>query len=190
MCRFVPPCQPCSESSLSNGELRLMSMASSFDLSSSRADRYDQLDMQCPALLTDGDVVANQANFAAIVHAAFGWHWVGFYRVLDQELVLGPFQGPVACTRLPKGKGVCAEAWSSNAAVVVPDVHAFSGHIACSPLSQSELVLPVRDAAGAVRAVFDVDSAIPDDFEAEDAARMQRLLDANAHRLISVSHEE
>ena len=161
-----------------------MSFPNAFDLNASPAERYDQLDIQCGPLLEDADAVANQANFTAIVHAAFGWHWVGFYRVVGEELVLGPFQGPVACTRLQRGRGVCAAAWEQNEAVLVPDVEAFPGHIACSPLSRSELVLPVRDAHGVVRAVFDIDSSTVGDFDAADVARLQGLLDAHEHRLI------
>ena len=157
-----------------------MSSSAAFDLNAPRADRYDQLELQCGPLLEDDDAVANQANFAAIVHAAFGWHWVGFYRVSGDELVLGPFQGPVACTRLQRGRGVCAAAWEANEAVLVSDVEAFPGHVACSPLSRSELVLPVRDAVGQVRAVFDIDSVVEADFDAEDAYRIQRMLDRHA----------
>jgi len=159
-------------------EIRSMGTSPAFDPQSSRMERYDQLDLQCPAVLVDPDPIANQANFVAMVHMAFGWHWVGFYRVQGQELVLGPFQGPVACTRLHKGKGVCAAAWERNEAVVVRDVEAFPGHVACSPLSRSELVLPVRDDQGQVRAVFDIDSALIGDFDNADALRMQRLIDA------------
>ncbi len=161
-----------------------MASSPAFDSDAPRSARYDQLDQQCPALLTDASTVANQANFAALVHMAFGWHWIGFYLVEGDELVLGPFQGPVACTRLQRGRGVCAEAWSRNEAVLVDDVDAFPGHVACSPQSRSELVLPVRDATGAVRAVFDIDSARAADFNQEDAFRMQRLLDRVADQLI------
>lgn len=161
-----------------------MATHSAFDHASPRVKRYDQLDMQCPALLIDPDPVANQANFAALVHMAFRWHWVGFYTVDGDELVLGPFQGPVACTRLSRGKGVCATAWSRNEAVIVADVEAFPGHVACSPESRSELVLPVRNAEGEVAAVFDLDSASAGDFDAADAARLQSLLDAMSSRLL------
>lgn len=161
-----------------------MDSSASFDPTQSRSARYDQLDLQCPALLTDGDPVANQANFAALVHMAFGWHWVGFYRVAGEELVLGPFQGPVACTRLQRGKGVCAAAWDRNAAVIVEDVDAFPGHVACSAETRSELVLPVRDRKGHVRAVFDLDSTVPGDFGKEDAGRLQGLIDAVSDRLV------
>ena len=166
-----------------------MSFSAAFDLNAPRADRYDQLELQCGPLLKDADAVANQANFAAIVHAAFGWHWVGFYRVSGDGLVLGPFQGPVACTRLQRGRGVCAAAWEANEAVLVSDVEAFPGHVACSPLSRSELVLPVRDAAGQVCAVFDIDSVVEGDFGVEDAHRLQCMLDRHAHRFC-LDHED
>ncbi len=161
-----------------------MASPSAFDPHATRAERYDQLDEQCPALLTDASAVANQANFAALVHMAFGWHWVGFYSVDGDELVLGPFQGPVACTRLRRGRGVCAAAWERNEAVVVQDVDAFPGHVACSPESRSEMVLPVRDEEGNVWAVFDIDSAQPSDFTDEDARRLQCIIDGVAGRLI------
>lgn len=162
-----------------------MANAEAFDHSAPRTERYDQLDMQCRALLTDPDPIANQANFVALLHMAFGWHWVGFYRVAGDELVLGPFQGPVACTRLFKGKGVCAEAWARNAPVVVPDVDAFPGHVVCSAESRSELVLPVRNAAGEVAAVLDVDSVERGDFGQDDADRLQAMVDAVSHRLLN-----
>lgn len=165
-------------------ELRPMGSSAAFDMAAPRAERYDQLDIQCPALLSDPDPVANQANFAALVHMAFGWHWVGFYRVEGDALVLGPFQGPVACTRLPRGRGVCAAAWEGNAAVVVADVAAFPGHVVCSAASRSELVVPVRDIDGQVVAVFDMDSVHLADFDGADADRLQALIDGLAPRLI------
>lgn len=161
-----------------------MGASSAFDRTAPRQDRYDQLDLQCASLLVDADPVANQANFAALVSMAFGWHWVGFYRVEGDELVLGPFQGPVACTRLQRGRGVCAAAWARKEPVIVEDVDAFPGHVACSPESRSEIVLPVRDRQGEVRAVFDVDSALVGDFDATDAERLQRLVDAVADALL------
>lgn len=164
-----------------------MGATAAFDPMSSRADRYDQLELQCPAVLVDDDAVANQANFVALLHMAFGWHWVGFYRVEGDELVLGPFQGPVACTRLQKGKGVCAAAWEQNAAMVVQDVASFPGHVACSPLSQSELVLPVRDSDGVVRAVLDIDSVVRGDFDGQDAERLQSLIDGVSRALLGTA---
>ena len=167
-----------------------MSTHAAFDHQAPRFARYDQLRMQCPAVLVDADPVANQANFAAMVHMAFGWHWVGFYRVEGDELVLGPFQGPMACTRLQRGKGVCAAAWEANEAVVVADVEAFPGHVACSALSRSELVLPVRDGKGNVKAVFDLDSAEVGDFSWEDAAQLQAIIDGVAQALLVGYDEE
>ena len=164
-----------------------MADVAAFDHTTPREARYDQLEMQCAALLSDPDPVANQANFVALVNMAFGWHWLGFYRVLNGELVLGPFQGPVACTRLSKDKGVCAAAWSRNESVVVQDVDAFPGHVVCSAESRSELVVPVRDSEGQVRAVFDVDSDAVGDFTQVDADRLQRLIDGVASRLIEES---
>ena len=165
-----------------------MSFSAAFDLNATRAERYSQLDMQCGPLLDEPDGVANQANFSAVVHAAFGWHWVGFYKVRQNELVLGPFQGPVACTRLPEGRGVCAAAWARNEAVFVSDVDAFPGHVVCSPESRSELVIPVCDSDGQVCAVFDVDSDVRGDFDAEDVRRLQHLVDLHAHRFFPENH--
>ena len=161
-----------------------MSTHAAFDHQAPRSVRYEQLLMQCPAVLVDADPVANQANFAAMVHMAFGWHWVGFYRVEGDELVLGPFQGPMACTRLQRGKGVCAAAWEANEAVVVADVEAFPRHVACSALSRSELVLPVRDGHGNVKAVFDLDSVEVGDFSDEDAAQLQAIINGVAQALL------
>lgn len=141
-----------------------------------RQERYDALLPQVKALL-DGehDLVARMANTAAALHQALGVHWTGFYRVVDGELILGPFQGPVACTRIPHGKGVCGTAWANNATIVVPNVDAFPGHIACSPLSRSEIVVPVRDAHGRVVAVLDLDSSVPGDFGEADQQALETL---------------
>jgi len=114
---------------------------------------------QLKALLGDErDEIACMANIAAVLQEVFHFHWIGFYRVQGNELVLGPFQGPVACTRISYGKGVCGTSWAQNATLVVDDVDAFPGHIACSALSKSELVVPLRDANGNVKAVLDIDS--------------------------------
>lgn len=103
------------------------------------------------------DEIANMANTAALIHETFGFWWTGFYIVKDGQLVLGPFQGPVACTRIPFGKGVCGTAWKRGESIVVPDVELFPGHIACSSLSRSEIVVPIiRN--GEVVAVIDIDS--------------------------------
>ena len=119
---------------------------------------YKELIPQAESLL-DGetDEIACMANLAALLHRAFGFWWTGFYRVVGDELVLGPFQGPVACIHIPYGRGVCGTAWKRNETVVVPDVEEFPGHIACSSESRSEIVVPVRR-QGQVVAVLDIDS--------------------------------
>ena len=148
------------------------------DMTLPRASRLQQLVQPLQALM-EGERAgwANLANAAGAVFSATGWHWVGFY-VVDQaedNLVLGPFQGPVACTRLFRGKGVCAAAWEHNETQVVPNVHDFPGHVACSSASLSEVVLPVRNAAGEVVAVWDIDSAESDDFTAADVEALEAL---------------
>ena len=121
--------------------------------------------------------VANRANISAHLKDKGGWHWVGFYIVEEEseELVLGPFQGPIACTRLKKGKGVCAKSWIDNATVVVPNVHDFEGHVACSSLSNSELVITVRS-KGKVVAVIDIDSVEYDDFSTEQIRILEEVV--------------
>ena len=121
-------------------------------------EQYEQLLPQIEALLLgEDDVIANMANIAAALKEQFGWLWVGFYIVKKDELVLGPFQGPVACTRIKKGRGVCGAAWANAATLIVDDVENFPGHIACSSLSKSEIVVPVVQ-NNEVVAVLDVDS--------------------------------
>ena len=140
--------------------------------------KYKELLQEAEAL-TGGetDEIANMANLAAAIHAKFGFHWVGFYRVQGEELVLGPFQGPVACTRIRYGRGVCGTAWKEKRTLIVPDVDQFPGHIACSALSRSEIVIPiVRE--GAVVAELDIDSAELNTFDAVDEAWLTRLLTA------------
>jgi L-methionine (R)-S-oxide reductase len=117
------------------------------------------------------------ANVAAALHHAFGHHWVGFYRVLGDELVLGPFQGPVACLRIPYGKGVCGAAWEQKRTLVVPDVNQFPGHIACSPLSLSEIVVPVKGTNGQVAAILDLDSSELDAFDEVDRYHLEGIAD-------------
>lgn len=123
-----------------------------------KTDKYVMLYRQLESLL-DGetDEIANMANTAALIHETFGFWWTGFYIVKDSQLVLGPFQGPVACTRIPYGKGVCGTAWERGGSIVVPDVELFPGHIACSSLSRSEIVVPLIK-NGEVVAVLDIDS--------------------------------
>ncbi|MGE5357145.1 MAG: GAF domain-containing protein [Deltaproteobacteria bacterium] len=107
---------------------------------------------------SETDVIANMANISAGLHHTFGWLWVGFYLVRGEELVLGPFQGPMACSRISYGKGVCGSAWQKRQSILVPDVEKFPGHIACSGLSVSEIVVPVFDSQSNIIAVLDVDS--------------------------------
>ncbi|MFZ1660281.1 MAG: GAF domain-containing protein, partial [Flavobacteriales bacterium] len=141
-----------------------------------RAERYAALLPQVRALLaTERDAVAAMANLCAAIKEVFGWHWVGFYRVIGNELVVGPFQGPVACSPIAHGKGVCGTAWAEARTIIVPDVDAFPGHIACSAFSRSEIVLPLRGKSGAVAAVLDIDSAELDDFNAVDESALAEL---------------
>lgn len=138
---------------------------------------YVSLLPQIRSLIADEpNVIANLANVAAALREALGFFWVGFYLVEGQELVLGPFQGPVACTRIAYGKGVCGQAWAEARTIVVPDVHRFPGHIACSAASQSEIVVPVVQ-DGEVIMVLDVDSDQRNSFDQTD----RRYLDELAH---------
>ena len=125
-----------------------------------KEEQYKLLVSQITSLI-DGekDLIAVMSNVAAAIHQTMGFWWTGFYRVLGDELVLGPFQGPVACMHIPYGKGVCGTAWQRAETVVVPDVEQFPGHIACSSESKSEIVVPVFDNVGKVIAVLDIDSA-------------------------------
>jgi GAF domain-containing protein len=127
--------------------------------------------------LIDGeaDLIANLANIAAALKEQFGWFWVGFYLVKKEELVLGPFQGPVACTRIKKGRGVCGSSWQQEQTIIVPDVAKFPGHIACSSLSVSEIVVPIiRN--NEVIGVLDVDSEKPDLFDATDKKYLEQIV--------------
>ena len=142
----------------------------------SKTDQYQSLLPQIRAL-TEGesDRVANLANVVAALKQQFGWLWVGFYLVKDGELVVGPFQGPVACTRISKGRGVCGTSWQEGRTLIVPDVEAFPGHIACSSLSRSEIVVPVFH-QGEVAGVLDADSAELNDFDEEDRRWLEELV--------------
>lgn len=138
---------------------------------------YDSVYAQLRSLLEgETDEVVKMAEISAVVHEAFGFWWTGFYRVVDGELLLGPFQGPVACIHIPYGRGVCGTAWQRAEAVVVPDVELFPGHIACSSESRSEIVVPVFAADGSVRAVFDIDSRDLAAFSDADATGLARIL--------------
>lgn len=139
---------------------------------------YTALLPQLEALVAgESDPVANMANVASGLREAFGFFWVGFYRVVGQELVLGPFQGPLACTRIGLGRGVCGRAWSERQTIVVPDVETFPGHIACSSESKSEIVVPFFDRTGEqVAGVLDIDSDRRDDFSETDRHELERLM--------------
>ena len=144
--------------------------------SGDKAERYRVLLPQVRSLLAgETDRVANLANVAAALKTTFGFFWVGFYRVQGDELVLGPFRGPVACTRIARGRGVCGTAWQEDRTLVVPDVDAFPGHIACSSLSRSEIVVPLHDREGRVWGVLDIDSDRPAAFDETDAAWLEEL---------------
>ena len=146
------------------------------DTTLTKAEQYRQLLPQIEALTTgEPDLVANLANTVAALRQAFGFFWVGFYLVKDDELVLGPFQGPIACTRIRKGKGVCGSSWAQAATLLVPDVEQFPGHIACSSDSKSEIVVPVLK-AGQVVAVLDVDSDQLNDFDHDDQQALEQLM--------------
>ena len=141
-----------------------------------KEEQYQTLLPQIKALIEgEPDVVANLANISAALKEQFGWLWVGFYLVKKEELVLGPFQGPVACTRIQKGRGVCGSAWQQAQTLIVPDVEKFPGHIGCSSLSKSEIVVPViRN--GEVTAVLDVDSELLNLFDETDKKYLEEIV--------------
>jgi L-methionine (R)-S-oxide reductase len=141
-----------------------------------KEEEYQSLIPQIKGLLEgETDLIANMANVTAALKEQFGWLWVGFYVVKNNELVLAPFQGPVACTRIKKGRGVCGNCWAQAETLVVPDVEKFPGHIACSSLSKSEIVIPViKD--GEVAAVLDVDSEKYDLFDDTDKQYLERIV--------------
>lgn len=142
-----------------------------------KQEQYQSLIPQIRGLLTgEPDLVANLANVTAALKEQFGWLWIGFYLVKDNELVLGPFQGPVACTRIRKGKGVCGTSWAEKKTLVVPDVEQFPGHIACSSLSRSEIVIPIiRN--DEVLAVLDVDSEEYAAFDETDRQYLEEIVE-------------
>lgn len=146
--------------------------------STDKHERYNALLPQISSLIAgESDVVANLSNIAAALKQAMGFFWVGFYIVKNNELVLGPFQGPIACTRIGFGKGVCGAAWKEKKVILVPDVEQFPGHIACSSASKSEIVLPAFK-NGEVALVLDVDSDKLNDFDETDSAALQKLMRA------------
>ena len=137
--------------------------------------------------LTEGETnaVSIMANVAAAIHHERGFWWTGFYLVDGDELVLGPFQGPVACMHIPFGRGVCGTAWQRAETIVVPDVEQFPGHIACSSESRSEIVIPLKDSEGTVRAVLDIDSRDLNAFDDQDRLYLEIIADLVAQRIFS-----
>lgn len=141
----------------------------------SKEEQYQQLLPQLKGLITgENNLVANQANIAAALKQTFSFFWVGFYNVHENELVLGPFQGDIACTRIQKGKGVCGTVWQNAKTEIVPNVEEFPGHIACSSMSKSEIVVPIIK-EGVVRSVIDVDSDQLNDFDLIDKQYLEEL---------------
>ena len=142
-----------------------------------KADKYKELYKQLASLLEgESDQIANMANMAALIHETFGFWWTGFYIVKSEQLVLGPFQGPIACTRIPYGKGVCGTSWQRQETIVVPDVHEFPGHIACSSLSRSEIVVPIFS-NNEVYAVLDIDSKELATFDETDKEWLEKIVE-------------
>jgi GAF domain-containing protein len=141
-----------------------------------KQEKYSSLLPQVQAVMDSSvDIIANMANMAAMLHETFGFWWTGFYRVIGDELVLGPFQGPLACTRIAYGRGVCGTAWKEQRTIVVPDVEAFPGHIACSSASRSEIVVPVFQ-NGEVIAVLDIDSDQLATFDETDSEYLEKAV--------------
>lgn len=140
-----------------------------------KQEKYETLLPQLKALIKgEADLIANLANIAAALKEQFGWLWVGFYLVKKDELVLGPFQGPVACTRIKKGRGVCGTSWAEGKTLIVADVEKFSGHIGCSSLSRSEIVVPII-VTGAVVGVLDADSELLDHYDETDKKYLEQI---------------
>lgn len=139
--------------------------------------KYEELYRQAEAVLKgEDDIIANMANLAAMIHHTFSFWWTGFYRVEGDELVLGPFQGPIACTRIPYGKGVCGSSWKQSETIVVPDVDEFPGHIACSSQSRSEIVVPVFKERKII-AVLDIDSDKLCTFDQKDKIWLEKIVE-------------
>ena len=140
-----------------------------------KAEKYAALLPQIASVVeAETDTIANMANIAAALHETFGFWWTGFYRVEGNELVLGPFQGPIACTRIPFGRGVCGTAWQRGETIIVPNVHEFPGHIACSSASNSEIVVPIRQ-NGQIIAVLDIDSREFATFDETDRCYLEKI---------------
>lgn len=143
----------------------------------SKEEKYSLLYKQIASLIEgESDTIANMANIAAMIQETFHFWWTGFYRVLDGQLILGPFQGPLACSRIAYGRGVCGTAWKERRTQLVPDVDKFPGHIACSSLSRSEIVVPVFDEDGTVTAVLDIDSEHIATFDECDKEWLEKIV--------------
>ena len=141
-----------------------------------KKEKYESLLPQIHALIEgERDLVANLSNISAALKQTFNFFWVGFYLVKQNELVLGPFQGTIACTRIHRGKGVCGTSWENGETIIVPDVDAFPGHIACSNASRSEIVVPIYDTKNNIVGVLDVDSDVLDDFDEVDQIYLEKL---------------
>lgn len=141
-----------------------------------KSEKYTTSLTEIKALLSgETDMIAKMANTAALLHKGFDFWWTGFYRVVDNELILGPFQGPPACMHIPKGKGVCGTAWEREETIVVPNVHLFAGHIACSSQSNSEIVVPILR-GGEVVGVLDIDSREFNTFDDTDQYYLQQIV--------------
>ena len=148
-----------------------------------KEEQYKSLLRQVESLLEgETDLIAKMSNVSAMIHQTFGFWWTGFYRVCGNELILGPFQGPIACMHIPFGKGVCGTAWKQAETIVVPDVEAFPGHIACSSASKSEIVVPVKK-DGKVIAVLDIDSEKLNTFDDIDREYLEQIV-----RLLSLQN--
>lgn len=149
-----------------------------FTRTADRTQVYAEILPQIESVISsETDYIANLANVAAMLKEALGFFWVGFYRMQEGELVLGPFQGPLACTRIALTRGVCGAAATQKATLIVPDVDQFPGHIACSSLSKSEIVVPLVDAHGEVQLILDVDSDLLNDFSETDAQGLEIVMD-------------
>ena len=154
-----------------------MAESIAFSKAADRGTVYAELAPQIEALIADEpDLIANLANIAAVLKEAFGFFWVGFYLKRGDQLVLGPFQGPLACTRIDFGSGVCGHAYTTRETVIVPNVGEFPGHIACSSASRSEIVVPMFDSNGEAFGVLDVDSDKLNDFSETDANGLERIV--------------
>ena len=144
-----------------------------------KKEKYEEVYLQIASLVAgEKDQIANMANISSLLHEQFGFWWTSFYRVeSEDDLVLGPFQGPVACTRIKKGRGVCGTAWKTDTTQVVPDVELFPGHIACSSESKSEIVVPLHDKDGEIIGVLDIDSAEWNTFDDTDRLWLEKICD-------------